>query len=193
MKPYGSRPEGSRRRRRKPERTIILLLFLFASPAFAQSAPSVATAPGCGASNVTFSVATKKNQHPFAQPDADKALVYFVEDDSNFNAIPKPTVRAGLDGTWVGATHGSSYFYFPVDVGQHHLCVSWQGKGQETYAAATDFSAKAGEVYFFVVQNTWVWPKGSELFRKIDLISVNRDEGQLLASMYSFSVSHAKN
>jgi hypothetical protein len=55
-------------------------------------------APGCGAFSVTFSVKTNKNQHPFAQPDAGKALVYFVEDDSNFNATPKPTVRAGLDG-----------------------------------------------------------------------------------------------
>ena len=66
----------------------ILLLFLFASPVFAQSAPAVAVAPGCGASNVNFSVKTDKNQHPFPQADAGKALVYFVEDDSEFNASP---------------------------------------------------------------------------------------------------------
>jgi len=97
----------------------ILLLCLFASPAFAQSAAGVAVAPGCGASDVSFSVETDKNQHPFAKPDVGKALVYFVEDDSDFNAVGKPTVRAGLDGAWVGATHGSSYFYFPVDPGEH--------------------------------------------------------------------------
>lgn len=171
----------------------ILLLFLIASPAFAQTAPAVAVAPGCGASKVTFSVETNKNQHPFAQPDAGKALVYFVEDDSNFNAVPKPTVRAGLDGTWVGATHGSSYFYFSVDVGEHHLCASWQGKGLQAYAAATDFNAKPGELYFFRVRDTFLWPKGSDLIRRIDLKSVNSDEGQLLASQYSFSTSHAKN
>ena len=171
----------------------ILLLFLFASPAFAQSAAGVAVAPGCGTSDLSFSVETDKNQHPFAKPDAGKALVYFVEDDSNFNAVGKPTVRAGLDGAWVGATHGSSYFYFPVGPGEHHLCASWQGKGQQAYSAATDFSAKAGETYFFVVRDTWLWPKGSNLIKKIDLESVNDDEGQLLASKYSFSASHAKN
>jgi len=171
----------------------ILLLFLFVSPAFAQSAPGVAASPGCGASQVSVSVTAQKNQHPFAQPDAGKALVYFLEDDSNFNATPKPTVRVGLDGKWVGATHGSSYFYFPVDVGRHHLCASWQGKGQEAYAAATDFSARAGELYFFLVRDTFLWPKGSDLIRKIDLKTVNGDEGQLLASKYSFSTSHPKN
>ena len=171
----------------------ILLLFLSASPAFAQSAPTVATAPGCGASNVNFSVTTDKNQHPFAQPDAGKALVYFVEDDTNYNAAGKPTVRAGLDGAWVGATHGSSYFYFSVEAGEHHLCASWQGKGQEVHSAATNFSAIAGEIYFFRVRDAFLWPKGSSLTLGIDLKRVNSDEGQLLASKYSFSTSHAKN
>src|SRR6202167_3021873 len=91
---------------------IIFLLFLFASPAFAQSAPGTAIAPGCGASEVTCSVEADKSQHPCAKPDAGKALVYFVQDASNFNAIAKPTVRAGLDGAWVGGTHGWSFFYF---------------------------------------------------------------------------------
>lgn len=170
----------------------IFWLFLFASPALAQSAPGVAIAPGCGASDVNFSLETDKNQHPFAKPDAGKALVYFVQDDSNFDAAEKPTVRAGLDGAWVGATHGSSYFYFPVDPGEHHLCASWQGKGLQAYSAATAFSAKAGKIYFFVVRDTWQWPKGSELTQKIELGPVNVDEGQLLASKYSFSTSRAK-
>jgi hypothetical protein len=170
----------------------ILLSLLFMMPAFAQTAPGVATAPGCGASSAAFSVTTHKNQHPFAQPDAGKALVYFMEDDSNFNATPSPTVRVGLDGAWIGATHGSSYFYFSVDAGEHHLCASWQGKGQEGYSEATGFTAKAGGLYFFRVQDTWLWPKGSSLTRKIDLESVNGDEGQLLASQYSFCTSRPK-
>lgn len=173
-------------------RTILLLLFL-ASPAFPQSAPTAAMAPGCGASNLTFSVTINKTQHPFIQPEAGKALVYFVEDDSNFHALSKPTVRAGLDGAWVGATHGSSYFYFSVDVREHHLCASWQGKGLQVYSAATNFSAKAGEIYFFQVRDTFVWPKGSDLIRRVDLKPVNSDEGQLLASKFPYSISHKKN
>jgi hypothetical protein len=137
-------------------------------------------------------VTTNKSQHPFPQPNSGKALVYFVEDDTNFNATPKPVVRVGLDGTWVGATHGSSYLFFPVDVGEHHLCASWQGKGQEAYAAATNLDARADEMYFFVVRNTFFWPKGSTPFKKIKLEQVNHDEGQLLASKYSLSTSHTK-
>jgi hypothetical protein len=47
-------------------------------------------------------------------------------------------------------------------------------------------------MYFFVVRDTFWWPKGSDLIRKIDLKTVNGDEGQLLASKYSFSTSHPK-
>ena len=168
-------------------------MFLFVSPAFAQDAPGVAIAPGCGAPNVTFSVEADKNHHPFGKPDAGKALVYFIQDDSDFHANPRPTTRAGLDGQWTGATHANSYFYFAVDPGEHYLCASWQEKGHEAYSAATDFSAKAGESYFFVVRDTWLWPKGSNLTLKIALEPVNADEGQLLASKYSYSTFHAKN
>lgn len=171
----------------------VLLFFLFACPAFAQTDIGIATAPGCGPSGQTFSVKTNKNQHPFAQPDAGKALVYFIQDDSQFNASGKPTVRAGLDGAWVGATHGNSYFYFPVDPGEHHLCASWQGKFQQAYVAADHFRAEAGEIYFFRVVDTWSWPKGSSLVMTTDLKRVNRDEGQLLASRFPLSTSRAKN
>ena len=171
----------------------ILLFFLFVSPAFAQGAPGIATAPGCGAPDVTFSVEADKNQHPFEKPDAGKALIYIIQDDSDFHANPRPTTRVGLDGQWAGATHANSYSYFAVDAGEHHLCASWQGKGREAYSAAANFSAEAGASYFFVVRNTWLWPKGGDLTRKITLDSVNADEGQLLASKYSFSTAHAKN
>jgi Protein of unknown function (DUF2846) len=171
---------------------MFLLLLLFASPAFAQSVVGVATAPGCGASATSFSVKTDKKQHPFAQADAGKALVYFVEDDSNFEASP-PTVRAGLDGKWVGATHGSSYFYFPVDPGEHDLCASWQGKYLESYTAATHFDARAGELYFFRVRDVFSDPKDGPLVRKMDLKSVSSDEGRVLASRSAFSTARPKN
>jgi len=65
-------------------------------------------------------VKTEKGQHP-AQPNAEKELVYIIEDDSDFGSFPKPTTRIGVDGNWVGATHGNPKFSFFVDPGIHHL------------------------------------------------------------------------
>lgn len=101
-------------------RTKLLMLpaaifALAAMPAFAQGTPSntpssvpQASTPGCGANDVEFAVKTDKKQHPFPQAPDGKALVYFFEDDTQYGASPKPTMRAGVDGEWLGATHGTS-------------------------------------------------------------------------------------
>lgn len=171
----------------------IPVLLLFAAPAFAQDAAGTAVAPGgCGPDTAKFEVKTEK-QHPLGQPEAGKALVYFIEDDTEFGSHPKPTTRIGVDGAWVGATHGDSYFSFTVDPGEHHLCASWQTavvifRGHPT--AAAHLTAEAGGVYFFRVKNKWVRDLGNA---GIYLVPLDPDEGQLLASKYSFSTFHPKN
>src|SRR5690349_13144679 len=91
-----------------------LVLAFCAAGALAQTAATTqATAPGCGPTNLKFSVRTDKSQHPSAQPDKDKALIFFMEDDASFESRPQPTTRLGVDGNWVGANHGNSYFYVP--------------------------------------------------------------------------------
>jgi hypothetical protein len=170
-----------------------LVLLLLASPAFAQDkVTDTAVAPGCGADDSKYDVTIDKTQHPLTQPDAGKALVVFIEDDSDFGSRPKPTTRAGLDGGWVGATHGNSYLYFSVDPGEHHLCASWQKavivrQGHKT--AATHFTAEAGKVYYFRVRNSWHREHGTAL---IDFTPLDSDEGLLLASRFALSTSHPK-
>jgi hypothetical protein len=170
-----------------------LVLFLLASPAFAQSKlADTAVAPGCGADDAKFAVKTDDAKHPAGQPDAGKALVYFIEDDSDFGSFPRPTTRAGIDGGWVGATHGNSYFFFIVDPGEHHLCASWQTAiviGQGHKAAAAHFTAEAGNVYYFRVRNCWHRDNG---VAAIDFAPLDSDEGLLLASKFSLSSSHPK-
>jgi hypothetical protein len=162
-----------------------LVFLLLASPAFAQSKlADKAVAPGCGAEDAKFEVKTDKAQHPITQPGAGKALVYFVEDDTEFGSFPKPTTMAGLDGKWVGATHGNSYFSFSVDPGQHHVCASWQttvivGQGRKT--AAAHFTAEPGGVYFFRVKNTWA--------RDLGVAGISL---KLLASEFSLSTFQSK-
>jgi hypothetical protein len=129
-----------------------------------------------------------------AKAEPGKALVYFIEDDSNFGSFPKPTTRMGVDGKWVGATHGNSYMAFSVDPGEHHVCASWQfgvilGKGK--MASAAHFTAEPGGVYYFEVTNTFLRGENSAI-TDMRLKPLDSDEGQLLANKYAASVSKPK-
>lgn len=94
-----------------------------------------------------FAVKTDKNQHPTAQPDAGKALVYVIGDVDLY----QPTTRVGLDGAWVEANHGESYFFFPVSPEEHHLCIDWQSfhSRLSNLGPALTFSAETGKTYYF--------------------------------------------
>lgn len=168
-----------------------LVMLLFAATALAQTA-STAVAPGCGAADAKFTVKTDKSQHPSAQPENGKAVVYFMKDDSSFESSPRPTTRMGIDGSWVGANHADSYFFVTVDPGEHHLCASWQswiGFGMRETSAAAHFTAEPGQTYYFRVRNTWLREHG---VTHVDLSPLDSDEGQLLASRYAFSKSQPK-
>jgi hypothetical protein len=175
-------------------KSLVLALALLPLSAFGQEKQApIAGAPGCGDDTVKFEVKTAAEPNDTA-PGPGRALVYFIEDDSNFESFPKPTTRAGVDGVWVGATHGNSYLAFSVDPGVHHLCASWQfgvilGKGHQTSAA--HFTAEAGGVYYFKVTNTFIHGENSAITR-ISLSPLDSDEGQLLASKYRQSESQAK-
>jgi hypothetical protein len=170
-----------------------MILFAVALPTFGQSQPAAtAIAPDCGAANADFEVRTDNGQHPTAQPDAGKALVYFLQDDAEFGSRPRPTTRFGIDGQWVGATHSNSYFYISVDLGEHHLCASWQGLvvlGPKRSEAALGFTAEAGKIYYFRA-NDIADPQSrlpAVIFKPLDA-----DEARLLMSKFSFSVSNPK-
>ena len=172
-----------------------LLLFAFATPLYAQSAPPAtasAAAPGCGDVGIKFDVKSDKSQHPFAKPDAGKALLYFLQDDSYFVSHPRPTTRFGIDGNWVGATQSDAYFYVSVDPGEHHLCAGWQSFVSVNTAhrsAAAHFTAEPGGVYFFIVRDQSqheTRPAGMK-FETLD-----SDEAQLLMSKFAFSTSHTR-
>jgi len=170
---------------------IFLLSFPIASYAQTASVEQAAT-PGCGKDDVKFDVKTEKSQHPFAKPEPGKALVYFLQDDTDFLSSPRPTTRFGLDGTWIGATHSSSYFYVSVEPGVHHLCAGWQSfvgltTGQKS--AAAQFNADADGIYFFAVRNHAMQEK---VPAGMKLRTLDPDEAQLLMSQYAFSTSRAK-
>jgi hypothetical protein len=170
---------------------VVLLLFpvilLLISLSRAQDEPITLGAPGCGDPNIKFNVKTDNDPHP-VQPEPGKALLYFIEDDSEFSYAPKPTTRMGLDGSWVGATHGNSYFFVPLNPGVHHLCASWQNFFYGPKTAAAHFTAEAGQVYYFSARN--VSPRGG--YSNIRLEPPDSDEAQLLINQFSCSTSQPK-
>ena len=156
-----------------------------------RQALGTAVPPACGAAGAKFEVKTDGERHPVTEPEIGKALVYFLEDDSEFGSVPKPTTMASVDGTLVGATHGNSYFYFSVDPGEHHLCARWQTRvllNLDIQTAAAHFVAAAGGVYYFQAKNRG----GLYRLARVSLNPLDSDEFLLLASTYSFSTSREK-
>jgi hypothetical protein len=157
-------------------------------PAFSQT-PAPAKTTGCGDPAIHFDVESDRGLHP--SPIAPgRALVFFIEDDEDVAGFRKPTTRVGIDGKWVGATHGSTYFFFYVDPGQHRLCTDWQDasvfsrKAQPT--SSLDFTASAGSTYYFRVTNTF---RGAAK-TGMSLAPVKTDNPEDLLGDYLFAFFH---
>ena len=166
----------------------LLVILLLASPVFAQDPAATGAANGgCGPSEAQFEVKTNDKQHPVAPPEAAKALVYIFEDMEH-----GPTMRVGLDGVWVGANKGKSYFFFSVDPGDHQVCTNWQSgtfkKTAKRIGSAITLKVEAGRVYYL---RTQVYER-SEQDHNVKLEPVETAEGQFLISASSFSTFHPK-
>jgi hypothetical protein len=173
----------------------LLIIAVLASSAFAAAQATVAAAESaCGPSNIQFEVKAENAQHPTAPAPQGKALVYVVEVfEKPGNQLGKPTTKVGLDGGWVGANKSNSYFFFPVDPGDHHLCMAWQSslKQYSKQVALTNFSAESGKTYYFTARII-EHDEGLGAWFTVDLGPVNGDEGQLLVASSAFSTSHPK-
>ena len=174
---------------------IVLLTLLFAAPLFAQdSAQDALEAAGCGPNDVHFTVKTDKKQHPTAQPEAGKALVYVIGDTDGDHAVAAVGVapaRFGVDGTWVGANGLRSYFFFPVDPGDHRLCTNLQFRSQgrvKSSTTARSFTAEAGQSYYFRT----VTPLGGPSGLTTKLVEVDPAEAQVLIAAAAYSTFKVK-
>ncbi len=127
---------------------LCFAILLAASPLLAQDdAATARAAAGCGPSGEMFNVQITDQKHPAGQPEPGKALVYFFVD-----FVTAPTMRVGVDGNWVGANYGKSYFFFQVDPGEHNVCTEWQSgtfkKSSERIGEAMHIKAEAGKTYY---------------------------------------------
>ena len=141
-------------RRSFSQATLAFVYFaLIPAVTAAQDKTDTAVAPGCGPRDAKLEVKTDRAKHPLGKPDPGKAIVYFLQDDSYFLGVPRPTTRFGIDGNWVGATQRNAYFYTYVDPGEHHLCAGWQsfvGFTSGSDLAAAHFTAEAGGTFFLL-------------------------------------------
>jgi len=173
-----------------------LVALLFASPAFAQdSAANILAAAGCGPNEVHFDVKTNKKQHPTVQPDTGKALVYVIGDSWNDHVaihIGTPPTRFGVDGTWIGANGYRSYFFFPIEPGDHRLCTNVQSKLNgpiQSSTAATSFTAEAGKTYYFRTRTS---DRELSNVAELKLVPVDPAEAHVLIAAAAFSTFHLK-
>lgn len=175
----------------------LLAVLLFALPLFAQDQATAArAAAGCGPTEVKFTVKTDKKQHPMAQPDAGKAIVYvFGGEDIDLGGfvIGKEGVmtRWGIDGVWVGAGYRNSYFFFSVDPGDHHLCAGRQAYSKAS--AAASFTAEAGKAYYFRTKSHHARTKSSDYGSgQEELEPVDPAAAQLLIADSPFTIFQPK-
>lgn len=168
-----------------------LILACFAASACAQDQSAVAAAQAaCGPNNVKLNAKQDPTQHPTPEPEKDKALVYVVQELGELKCGGCALTRLGLDGNWVGANQGSSYFFFRTEPGEHHLCLNWQSRleGRSRAIALANFTAEAGKVYYFRAR-VFVGHLNNYFF---DLDPINSDQGKYLVAASAFSVSHTK-
>jgi hypothetical protein len=179
-------------------KALPIVIFL-ALPVLAQNpTTSLPAQSACGPMNTQFQIKLGDNHQPEAQLEADKAVIYVVE-DQKFKAIRDVTVRVGVDGAWVGATRGDSYLSVSLDPGDHHLCVDWTSDwlSNGRMISLFGFTAEPGKVYYFRARTTGgvgslEGRNGQGDTASLDLDLVNVDEGKLLVTNAQLSVSHPK-
>lgn len=175
---------------------VVLYAVLVSWPAVAQqfSTRDLATAgmAACGNIAAEFKVKRSAAQQP-PTPDAGKALVYFVEEDLNTQIITH-TTRVGIDGQWMGATYGSSYTYFMVDPGVHHLCANTQigTSTEDGLTALAHFTAEAGSIYYFEMKNVSMMSGPRNYTNDATLAPLDSDEGKYMILKLPFMTSLPK-
>jgi hypothetical protein len=170
----------------------LLALFLLLAPSvFSQARPAPTS---CGPREVKFDIKSDKSPHALAQPEPGKALVYvFEEFEDTQGGFIVPTIRVGLNGTWVGATRGASFLSFSVAPGEHHLCANWQSSSSRISRqySLTSFTAESGKVYFFkIAPRVESYHDSGNAWRK-DLALVDYDEANYLIGISPLAASHS--
>lgn len=102
-----------------PMKTIVPILLLSCCACGQDNAAIARAEAACGPLNVKFDVKADASQHLTPAPENGKALIYVVGEEWGG--------AFGVDGKWAGAISAGTYFFLPIDPGEHHLCARSQG------------------------------------------------------------------
>jgi hypothetical protein len=171
---------------------LFLVLFLaFTARSWATTLPDA-----CGPDKVQFDVKAQKNQPPPGPPAPGVAQIVFVENfRQNLGTCIdcKVTTRVGIDGAWVGADHGDSWFADSVQPGEHHLCVDWQssiGKVRQKVGLAA-LAAEPGKVYYYEIKVREIANDGAFTYW-LDLAPLDEDQGKYLVKIEPLAAATRK-
>ena len=173
----------------KPKFAVSLLCLCSLATLHAWALPD-----SCGKDDVKFKVATGTSQPLLPAIEAGKAQIIFLEtEDTAGMVLSGVEARLGVDGAWVGATKGNSYFVASVSPGQHHLCANWPAEFAAEWqrTGVAPLNAEVGRVYYFRVKIRHVRIKDME-DHSLDLMPVNEDEGKYLTKFLPLSTSTLK-
>lgn len=172
-------------------KNLLAAFFLCLSLVCAGHVWAVDLPSSCGDNNVQFSAKAKAGQPLPAAPAAGKAQIIFIENENQMiGPFMHATVRYGMDGAWVGANYGNSYFALTVDPGEHHLCANWK-TGLKMHSAdskAIVFTAQPDHVYYFAGKVT----AQSKDVSTFDFVPLNDDEGKYQMETLKHSTSKPK-
>ena len=138
----------------------------------------------CGDPQAKFDVSTKAGQPLPAPPAAGMGQIVFIEDQNQLHNPfhPWDTVRFAMNGAWVGADKGNSYFTLDIAPGTYHLCASWQGV-RHTFDLAP-VTVEPGKVHYFAAKVT-----ESQYYSDFRLVQLNDDQGEYRVKAWKRSVS----
>ena len=140
----------------------------------------------CGDDQAHFDVKTEKDAPAPAALETGKARIVFIGriDAPGCLGCGDFAPRIGVDGTWVGATKGNSYFVLDVAPGMHNVCADWKSLSaapRRNWGVAS-FTAEAGQTYFFEakIEPGGEGPSDPSLIRThwvLDLKQLDDDKG----------------
>lgn len=119
----------------------LILCLSFAATALAKE---IELPDSCGDAKTKFDLTTQKSTTALPVPDANKALIVFIEPNEP-PCLGCAVQKFAMDGQWVGATKKDTYFTLQVEPGQHHFCST--GMMRNTIAIHS-LEVKAGATYF---------------------------------------------
>lgn len=163
---------------------LFFLVFAFSVLAQAQTG-SLPVA--CGPGDESFKVRLDHNP-PAAPPlEPGKARIYFIHDAHSSWPAGYPTSPVAMDGKWLGANHGDSYFFVSIEPGEHHLCAALQSSIVDQSIELAHFTAEAGKTYYY--RTRLILSRSVEL---MELEPIDGDQGSYLIASYALSVSKHK-